>query len=84
LGSGNRDPSIQDQDEAPTWELPLEGRRKPWWKRVGSKVSKLLSAFNENLLHDSGEGFPYPFQGKLRKWKRKRRDQTDWQRHGGS
>ena len=51
---------------------------------MGSKVSKLLSAFNENLLYDSGEGFPYPFQGKVRKWKQNRRDQKEWQRHGGS
>jgi hypothetical protein len=51
---------------------------------VGSKFSKLLNAFNENLLYDSGEGFPDPFQGKVRKWKQNRRDQKEWQRHGGS
>jgi hypothetical protein len=83
-GFGNSDPFIQDQGEAPTRELPLDGRKKPWRKRVGSKLSKLLDGFNRNLLYDGGEGFPYPFQGKVRRLKEKRKERKERKRQQGS
>jgi hypothetical protein len=62
----------------------MDGAKKPWWKRIGSKFSKFVDAFNANLLYDGGEGFAYPLQGKIRKWKQNRRDKKERQRQGGS